>query len=59
LKGLTLLGYAPLTKEGDDKYRNLAEKAQSVLAEGARGGVIEVVKELFIGGLRYLPYALT
>jgi len=59
LKGLTLLGYAPLTNEGDSKYRNLAEKAQNVLTEGARGTVIEVMKELFIGALKYLPKILT
>lgn len=59
LKGLTLLGYAPLTSEGDKQYRNLAEKAKSVLTEGARGTVIEVMKELFIGALKYLPQILT
>jgi len=55
LSGLTLLGYAPLNKETDTKYHNLAEKAKSVLIEGARDTVIEVVKELFISALRYLP----
>lgn len=55
LKGLTLLGYAPPSTENDSKYLNLAEKAQSVLAEGARGAATEVVKELFLGGMRYLP----
>lgn len=59
LKGLTLLGYTPPSKKGDKKYRNLAEKAQSVLTEGARGAVTEIVKELFISGLRYLPQAFT
>ncbi|WP_417586106.1 hypothetical protein [Nitrincola sp.] len=59
LKGLTLLGYAPPTMENDSKYQNLAEKAQSVLADGARGAVTEVVKELFVGGLRYLPQVFT
>jgi hypothetical protein len=59
LKGLTLLGYAPLINEGDSKYRNLAEKAQNVLTEGARGTVVEVMKELFIGALKYLPQILT
>ncbi len=59
LKGLTLLGYAPPTMENDSKYQNLVEKAQSVLADGARSAVTEVVKELFVGGLRYLPQVLT
>ena len=59
LKGLTLLGYAPPTMENDSKYQNLVEKAQSVLADGARGAVTEVVKELFVGGLRYLPQVFT
>lgn len=59
LKGLTLLGYAPPTMENDSKCQNLAEKAQSVLADGARGAVTEVVKELFVGGLRYLPQVFT
>jgi len=59
LKGLTLLGYAPPSMETDSKFLNLAEKAQSVLADGTRGAVTEVVKELFIGGLRYLPQVFT
>ena len=55
LKGLTLLGYAPTSKETDSKYLNLADKAQHALADGARGAVTEVVKEIFVGGLRLFP----
>lgn len=57
LKGLTLLGYTPLKSETNDKLSTLAEEGKKVLLEGTREGATEVVKQLFISSLRYIPQA--
>jgi len=52
LKGLTLLGYAAPSIDGEPAEETFADRARKVIADGGREAAVETVKDLLRNALR-------